>query len=134
MQKLLSLPIQILLSARYLSLPHLCLLCGRGRWRACLRGYDLPHNHRGTWPPLKGDLPIRLPNFFIHFRPRGRKGAPRSRFPSPSALALPGYGWLAPGSGVPQSARGEGLKVRRGQTLSVLLKFSPHAVCFSVDS
>lgn len=34
LQKLLSLPTQILLSARYLSLPHLCLLCGRGRWHA----------------------------------------------------------------------------------------------------
>lgn len=34
MQKLLLLPTQILLSACYLSLPHLCLLCGCERWHA----------------------------------------------------------------------------------------------------
>lgn len=34
MQKLLLLPTQILLSARYLSLPHLCLLCGCEWWHA----------------------------------------------------------------------------------------------------
>lgn len=43
--------------------------------------------------------------------------------------------WLAgSGCGASQSALGKALEVHCGQTFSLLLKFSPHAVCFSVDS
>lgn len=80
MQKPLSLPAGIPLSARYLSLPHLCLLCAAGE--------AVPDNQYRSWLPLKADLPISLPNLFIHFRPREPSREARGRKAGSALLQL----------------------------------------------
>lgn len=65
----------------------------------------------------------------------GRQGAPGFHFPSPPALVWALLRMAASRCGLPWGA--PGLKVSRGKTSrrgSWLLKFSPHVVCFSVDS
>lgn len=111
------------------SLPAACLC----HTCACCVAQVMPDHHCRA---LKADLPIRLPNFFIHSfqamwakRPsreaHGRKAVPHCSFSSP---------WAGSGCGVSWSAPGEALEVHHSRTFSSLLKFSPHAVCSSVDS
>lgn len=142
MQKLLLLPIQILLSDRYLSLPHLCLLCGHGRWHAftariCLiTTVGLGCLSKVTYQSSHQIFSSILSHMSQTPQQRNKREEGSTSFQIPLSIAVRfAWLWLA-GSrcGVPQSARDEGLKVRRGQTLSLLLKFSPHAACFSIDS
>ena len=142
MQKLLLLPTQILLSACYLSLPHLCLLCGRRRWHA-FASRICPITTVGLGCLLKVTCQSSCQIFSFILGHVSQTAQQRNKQEEGSALfqILLSVGisftqlWLA-GSccGVSQSARDEGLKVHHGKTLSLLLKFSPHAVCFSVDS
>lgn len=142
MQKLLSLPIQILLSARYLSLPHLCLLCSRRRWHAfAARICPITTAGLGCLSKVTCQSSCQIFSFILgHMSQTPQKRNEREEGSALFQILLSvdvsfTQLWLA-GSccGVPQSAGDEGLKVSRGKTLSLLLKFSPHAVCFNVDS
>lgn len=124
MQKLLLLPIQILLSARYLSLPHLCLLCGRGRWHAFpARICPITTAGLGCLSKVTCQSSCQIFSFISsHVRqmPQQRKkreeGSTSFQIPLSVGVRF-ARPWLAGScSGAAQSARDEGFKVRRGQT------------------
>lgn len=139
MQKPLSLPTRILLSGRYSSLPHLCLLCGAGDAmpRICLIStIDLGCLSRVTCQ--SGCQIFSFISGHVSQTPQQRNKRKEGSALLELLLSVDGSFtqlWLAgSGCGASQSAPREALEVHRGQTFSLLLKFSPHAVCFSVDS
>lgn len=113
-------------------------------WCRWCHAQDLPDNHYRSWLPLKADLPSRLPNFFIHFRPCELNAQAEEHAGGRQCLVAASplrAQQLHPvkagsGSGVSQSAPGKALKVHHGQTFSLLLKFllMPSASVLTVNS